>query len=780
MNIEKEALGFAHEIIWEYFINHNVDTLLTYMDGETLWLGADTHEISGDVQMIRNTLLKEWNELDVKFTAVKEQLDTRKLSADSCFVYGSIYAIPADCELEEKEFHLSLICRKALDIMKIVHCKLSAKKADLICVQNQYDKAAAKTNTLQKALETKEQQLQNLTEYIPGGVHQCANDDGLTLLSMSSGFIKMFGYSKEEIETIFHNRYAEMIYPGDLVKLKKEMTEQLEKGNSIELEYRVLCKNRKPMWILDKGVLMEDGTGERNFYCMLIEITDRKKEQEELRLSLERHTVIMDQTTDIIFEWDIKMDTLLFSSNWEKKFGYNPIRHSISVKIPFSENIHPDDMHAFVKIMKDTASGVPYSETEFRIKHQDGSLVWCLIRATTQYDRDKNPIKAVGVIIDISSQKEERQQLLDMAQKDVLTGLFNKAALQHQITLGMNSVNPKLMQSVFIIDIDNFKMVNDTYGHLCGDILLADIAKTIKNHFRTSDLIGRIGGDEFLVYLPEISGEDVAARKADNLIQKLNQITPGGHAVAISCSVGGVVVPGGTSDYLTLYQLADRALYYQKTHGKNGFTFYNQSMCSSPGEYLKSAVGTAIKSDELNAADDELAQYTFYMLYHSKDIPSAVNQLVEIVGQSYDVSRMYIFEKWDEQPYCHKTYEWCAPGIASEKNDKEDFCYNKAEDYAENFSEEDIFYCRDTNELQPSLYNVLKPQGVCSFLQCAMLDNGQFKGYVGFDECREKRFWTKQQIATLSLISNVLSVFLAKLRLENRLKAQESLEDSAL
>lgn len=107
---------------------------------------------------------------------------------------------------------------------------------------------------------------------------------------------------------------------------------------------------------------------------MLLDITKQKGEREELRLTLERHQIIMDQTTDIIFEWDIAKDAQTFSANWRKKFGYEAIRDSISQRIPMSENIHPNDMPAFIKIMVDSAAGILYSETEFRIRDSYGSV----------------------------------------------------------------------------------------------------------------------------------------------------------------------------------------------------------------------------------------------------------------------------------------------------------------------------------------------------------------------------------------------------------------------
>ncbi|MEG2618106.1 MAG: diguanylate cyclase [Oscillospiraceae bacterium] len=311
------------------------------------------------------------------------------------------------------------------------------------------------------------------------------------------------------------------------------------------------------------------------------EITYRKREQEELRLRLEQHQIIMDQTTDILFEWDIRNDTLIFSSNWRKKFGYEAIDSEISGRIPLSENIHTDDVPAFVKIMNDTAAGVPYSETEFRIKNIKGRYTWCHIRATAQFDSAGRAIKAVGVILDINEEKKEKQNLQRLAQRDPLTGIYNKAATNALVSHRMEDFDFTVLQALLIIDVDYFKAVNDTYGHMAGDNLLAAVAAHLKSHVRGSDVVGRIGGDEFLVYLPEVESEDAALWKAQSLHAVLGLLSPEPGAAHITASIGMAVFPHGTVGFSDLYRYADEALYLRKDKGRDGVSVYDKRSAKS-------------------------------------------------------------------------------------------------------------------------------------------------------------------------------------------------------
>ena len=159
------------------------------------------------------------------------------------------------------------------------------------------------------------------------------------------------------------------------------------------------------------------------------------------------------------------------------------------------------------------------------------------------------------------------------------------------------------------------------------------------------------------------------------------------------------------------------------------------------------------------------------------DVEHAVQQLLEIVGRAYEVSRVYIFENSEDCAFCSNTFEWCADGVEPEMERLQGLSYkDDLGDYLSNFDENGIFYCRDISQLNQRLYRILAPQGICAILQCAIMDGGVFRGYVGFDECRKSRSWTKEQVASLTLIASVLSTFLMKLRYKQRLERLERLE----
>ncbi len=143
---------------------------------------------------------------------------------------------------------------------------------------------------------------QMLLNNIPGGVQQCLNDEFFTILEVNQSFLELFGLSRQELTVRFQDRFIEMIHPADQKRILDEAAVKLKVGSKAVLNYRVLCGDGNYKWVTDNAQLIQDETGRERVFCILIDITESRNAREELRLSLERHQIIMEQTEDIIFE----------------------------------------------------------------------------------------------------------------------------------------------------------------------------------------------------------------------------------------------------------------------------------------------------------------------------------------------------------------------------------------------------------------------------------------------------------------------------------------------
>lgn len=181
------------------------------------------------------------------------------------------------------------------------------------------------------------------------------------------------------------------------------------------------------------------------------------------------------------------------------------------------------------------------------------------------------------VILSNLKTKERGRQLEDKADTDLLTELNNKAATERKIQEYIDE-NPDGRAMMFILDIDNFKKINDTMGHAFGDTLLKTLGKEIKTEFRTTDIIGRTGGDEFMVFLKNITDDAIVEREANRITRFFHDFKAGGDYVKYSAtaSIGCAIFPDDAASFKDLYVAADQALYRAKKRGKNQLVFYNE------------------------------------------------------------------------------------------------------------------------------------------------------------------------------------------------------------
>lgn len=228
------------------------------------------------------------------------------------------------------------------------------------------------------------------------------------------------------------------------------------------------------------------------------------------------------------------------------------------------------------RVLQAYKNGMESLRYDFMITADGETYFWMRIIARIFYWDDDQSIRMFVYRQNIDLEKQREKQMLDQMQKDSLSGLFNKAATQNQIRRIL-SQNPNQMYAFFILDIDDFKQVNDTFGHVVGDLVIADFANILKEQFGENGVIGRIGGDEFVVFQPASSVIWIQ-RTAESLSAALqHEFVSENIRCMITSSIGVAVSPDAGTAFETLYQNADFALYQTKKRGKNGFTFYKHT-----------------------------------------------------------------------------------------------------------------------------------------------------------------------------------------------------------
>ncbi|OXM86896.1 sensor domain-containing protein [Paenibacillus rigui] len=210
---------------------------------------------------------------------------------------------------------------------------------------------------------------------------------------------------------------------------------------------------------------------------------------------------------------------------------------------------------------------------DYRLQLPNGSLLWVEGKANIMYDRQGNPSGVALIARDIDKHKQLEQKLTHMAYYDSLTGLPNRRLFQDRYSQAL--LTAKRYQhraAVLYLDLDDFKFINDTYGHAAGDELLKAVSSRLAHCVRDPDTVSRLGGDEFVILLQNFEHPDDIRKVGIRVIESLKQpYVIHSHTISITCSMGAAEYPQDGIDTDTLLQHADAAMYHAKQHGKNYF-----------------------------------------------------------------------------------------------------------------------------------------------------------------------------------------------------------------
>lgn len=292
-----------------------------------------------------------------------------------------------------------------------------------------------------------------------------------------------------------------------------------------------------------------------------------KEEEERFKLTCEQYDMLLKYTNDILFVWDLDKNLIKFSDNWHDLFGF-PIRINnftdwIKGNENFVEKKHNDISNMLARLKK----GELHYESEVLIKNLSDIKAWYKMKVINQFDKNGYSRFCMGILNDITPQQKTIIELEHEIRKDPLTGVLNKTAFELRVNKILKSETNLEKAVLIVLDLDDFKNINDKFGHPCGDYVLKETAYILTNSFDKEAEIGRIGGDEFAIFLKNIS-DKMLYETAIWIIESMDKIYWQGEKINTSCSMGAVYLKKEINEYTQLYYEADDAMYTAKKLGK--------------------------------------------------------------------------------------------------------------------------------------------------------------------------------------------------------------------
>ncbi len=301
-------------------------------------------------------------------------------------------------------------------------------------------------------------------------------------------------------------------------------------------------------------------------------IEELEKELAEERI---RRKITEDNSDCALWEYEIATKKYVLSRKLGGKWNTtNMVIDNYQEQMHKWGFVHPDDWSVFDAFCEAMDRGDEHISYEVRQVSDETVFVWFRYVGIPVYDKDHKPYKIMGKTLDVTGEKKNQELLEQKAERDSLTDLYNKAKMRKLVEKHIRQADDT-EGAFLIIDIDDFKTINDTCGHLYGDEVLIKIANTILISAGMEDYAGRIGGDEFCVFCRGENVEQHAVETAERISRMADQIQLSGRRVTLSMGIARY--PEDASSYEELYQKADQALYRVKRSGKNAFSVYDKN-----------------------------------------------------------------------------------------------------------------------------------------------------------------------------------------------------------
>ena len=457
------------------------------------------------------------------------------------------------------------------------------------------------------------------------------------LEEVNTEFAEVLGYTKKELQ---ENSPKEMIWQEDYEAFAGIMKRVVHTRENGKLQLRIVRPDGKHRWVEMRCSVLTHYDVKPYVVLFLWDIDEEKRREEHQELLNQKYELMEQLSMEYPFDLDVESWTMLRSyrlmelrGEYDYSDQYFPVDEEVLT-------LCPPDQELFLNAMKEAATEEKTGsiDTRFNI-HMDKETpkyLWFRTYYKSIADRDGHITRIIGRSFNI----DEDKNLQEEVRRDPLTKLLNKLEIQRETDAFLEEAEEGT-HVLFLIDIDNFKGINDNFGHTFGDTVIVDVANIIRSFFRNNDLTGRVGGDEFLVLMKDTTVEK-AKERAANLGKVLCKVYTGGSLhYQISASIGLAACAGGDGNtYHSLFEKADHAMYRTKQGGKNG---YEVAGAKDVG-MISNGIKKIERRESMEAEDREFLAFSISLMAHAKNIDGSLNMLLNRITDRYQLDLVMVFE----------------------------------------------------------------------------------------------------------------------------------------
>ena len=431
--------------------------------------------------------------------------------------------------------------------------------------------------------------LTTITDNLVGMIYRCRIDAIWTMEYVSEGCHKLTGYRPDEL--VFNNRvsYDQMTLSEDREHVSRTIRAALAANEAFDVEYRIRRADGQIRWVLERGVGLYDQHGHLSWIEGFIQdISERMAANEALHEAVRRYRSIFEHATEGIFQTTPEGRYLNANPALAHIYGHASPDELVAHLHDIQRQLYvlPERRAEFVRLMQ--AHGV-VRNFESQVYRRDGHIIWISENARAVRDADGGVQFFEGTVVDITERKQHEAVLEHQASHDSLTGLPNRSLLRDRIEQAIvKAQRDNHLVAVVFVDLDHFKLINDSLGHHVGDRLLLEVADRLLACVRGHDSVARQGGDEFVLVLTELHEENEILAIVSRLLEIISQPwMDEGQEYGLSCSVGISCYPQDGGDPDALLRCADAAMYKAKESGRSTYHFYTPELNLAISERLE-------------------------------------------------------------------------------------------------------------------------------------------------------------------------------------------------
>ncbi len=474
---------------------------------------------------------------------------------------------------------------------------------------------------------------------------------------------------------------------------------------------------------------------------------------------------VADISDDLFFAIDRRTSTIRFLGHSLQKSTIKIDGNNTTTRSFDESCVHEEDVPIYRELVDNMAQGIN-TPLELRFLQPDGTFRYYRILYCFIFDKEGKPIIVIGKGVDIHEQK----MLQEQAKYDFLTKCYSRKNIEAIISEKLAN-DEACNGALLFVDIRNFKRFNEENGHFYGDEILRQLVIRIKQWCSKRDVVGRVGGDEFIIYVADAQNKNQFEDRLNNLIEQINTSYHIHEIKAEICvSVGVFLCRNECHTYEYCIQCADKALSMAKLVTKGQWLYYDDSY----KEHTPSILQQEHKAEKISGLQMNytVSSSIFNILYERNSDETAINSALRYWGQSYHASRCFIMETFDDGATYHFTHEWCKQGFVPHMQNTTPIPAHVLSELMENtsvhgiFACEDICHCQLKNELMQRIAN----SDTKSFLHAQVKKDEIVTFFIGIEDCEKTRVWTDVEINTLHYMVRVFSIILQAKHLDNEVK----------